>query len=270
MEILQTIINKYKAVRQKSLNKKEFKRALLEAVNDGKLTKEEIDELDKKKNELGLTDKDVKEMKAEIFLSAFLSAKSDAQITREEAQELERIQRYLGIEDIEIRKEKKELARLRLLTEIIEGNFPPITISGLVLQKGEKVHWTEPAILMEERVVRRYYKGGYSGFSFRITKGVSYRIGGFRGHPVRETGVVGVSNGELIITNKRIIFRGDKKSFAIKLDKILDIQLFTNGLQISENNRSKPILIKFLQKGNHDIIGTIISYTINHYGESDK
>ena len=60
MSIFQTIVNKYKDAKQKSLNKKDFKQALLRAVNDGKITKEEIDELDKKKSELGLTDEDVR------------------------------------------------------------------------------------------------------------------------------------------------------------------------------------------------------------------
>ena len=45
MGIFQTIVNKYKDAKQKSLNKKDFKQALLRAVNDGKITKEEIDEL---------------------------------------------------------------------------------------------------------------------------------------------------------------------------------------------------------------------------------
>jgi hypothetical protein len=121
--------------------------------------------------------------------------------------------------------------------------------------------------LAEEKVLRRRFEGGYQGVSFRVMKGVSYRVGGFRGHSVSETGIVATSNGNLIITSKRVIFQGDKKSFAVKLDKILDMQIFTNGFQFSENNRSKPRLIIFAQEGNHNIIGTILSYAINHYGD---
>jgi len=39
MGIFNTIIDKYKTAKQKSLNKKEFREILLQAVNDGKLTK---------------------------------------------------------------------------------------------------------------------------------------------------------------------------------------------------------------------------------------
>lgn len=67
----------------------------------------------------------------------------------------------------------------------------------------------------------------------------------------------------------RAVFRGDNKSFAVKLDKILDIQLFTNGLQFSENNRSKSRLINFAQQGNHNVIGAVLSYVINHYEDKE-
>ena len=269
MSILQTIINKYKNARQKSFNKKEFKQALLQAVNDGKITKEEISELDKKKKELELTDEDLKKMRVNIFVTAFAVAKSDRQVTKDEEQELSNIQKYLGLNDDEIQSSKKELARLRLLNEIQQGNMPTMPVTNLIMQKGEKAYWVEPAILAEEKVLRRRFEGGSQGVSFRIMKGVSYRVGGFRGHSVSETGVVAVSTGNLIITNKRIVFQGDNKSFAVKMDKILDSQLFTNGLQFSENNRSKPRLIKFAQLGNHDIIGAILSYAVNHYGDKE-
>ena len=270
MGIFQTIVNKYKDAKQKSLNKVEFKQELLQAVNDGKFTNEEIRELDKKKKDFGLTDEDVKEMKSEIFATAFSVTKADAQVTKDEEQELLSIQKYLGLADDEIQHNKKELVRLRLLNEIQQGNMPTMPpITNLVTQKGEKVYWAEPSILAEEKVISRKYQGGSQGMSFRIMKGVSYRVGGHRGHITSETGVVAVSDGELILTSNRVIFRGEKKSFAVKLDKILDIQLFTNGFQFSENNKSKPRLIKFKEQGNHDIIGAILSFAINHYGDKE-
>lgn len=269
MGIFQTIINKYKDTKQKSLNKKEFKQSLLQAVNDGKLTKEEIDELDKKKVELSLTKEDIKSMRAEIFAVAFSVAKEDNQVTEDEEKELKEIQKYLGLADDEIQTTKKELARLRLLNEIQKGNLSNISVVNLVTQKGEMTYWAEPAILVEEKIIRRRYEGGSQGVSLRVMKGVSYHVGGHRGHIVSETGSVPVSDGELIITSKRVIFRGDGKAFAIKLDKILDVQIFTNGLHFSENNKSKPRMVKFKQEGNHDIIGAVLSYVINHYSNNE-
>lgn len=242
---------------------------LLQAVNDGKLTKEEIDNLDAKKAEFGLTDEDVKGMRAEIFAAAFSVAKDDKQITEDEEKELKEIQKYLGLADDELQISEIELARLRLLNEIQKGNLPTFPVTNLVTQKNERVYWVEPAILMEDKVIRRRYEGGSQGVSFRVMKGVSYRVGGHRGHIVSETGLVPVSDGELLITSKRIIFRGDGKAFAIKLDKLLDIQIFTNGLHLTESNKSNPRKVKFKREGNHDIVGAVLSYTINHYGDKE-
>lgn len=266
MGFFQTIVSKYKDAKQKKLNKSAFKQALLQAVDDGKLTKEEIDELDSKKSELGLTEEDVRGMRADAFAAAFAVAKADKQITEDEERELKEIQEYLGLGDDEIQTTKKELAHLRLLNEIQKGNLPTITLTNLVTTKGEIGYWAEPAILAEEKVIRRNYQGGSQGVSLRIMKGVSYRVGASRGHIVNQTGLVPVSTGDIIITNKRIIFRGDGKSFAVKLDKLLDMQIFSNGLQFSENNKSKPRLVKFKEQGNYDIVGAILSYAVNHYG----
>ena len=170
MEILKTIIDRYKAAKQKSLNKKEFREILLQAVNDGKLTKEEIDNLDKKKTEFGLTDDDVKGVKTEIFATAFSVAKDDKQVTEDEEKELKEIKKYLGLADDEIQTSKKELALLRLLDEIQKGNLPTVPVTNLVTQKGEKAYWAKPAILAEEKVIRRRYEGGSWGVSFRVMR----------------------------------------------------------------------------------------------------
>jgi len=268
MGLFQVLVDKYKVAKKKSLNKKVFIQALMEAVGDGKLSNNEIDELEKRKIELELSEDDIRSVKTEAYLAAFNAAKKDSQVTSEEEKELSKIQEYLGLEDGEIDHSKKELSRLRLLNEIQQGNMPIVfSIAHLVIQKGEKVHWVEPAILAEEKVVSRRYEGGSQGVSLRIMKGVSYRVGSHRGHLVSEVGVVAVSEGELVLTNNRLVFRGDKKSLSVKLGNILDIQLCASGLQFSELNKSKPKLVKFKEKGNCDIIGAILSYTINHFSE---
>ncbi len=263
--ILQTLVDKYKAAKQKSLDKKTFKEALLQAVEDGKLTDEEISDLDHEKADLGLTDEDIKGIRAEIYTAAFTSAKSDKQVTKEEEVELEKIQKFLGLSDNDIEPDKKELARLRLLNEIQNGNMPAVYVSNIVLLKDEKTFWAEPSDFIEEKTLRHRYEGGSSGVSFRIMKGVSYRVGSSRGYIMAEKGWVVTSSGDLIITNKRIIFKGDRKSFDIKLNKILSTENYTNALVVSESGKQTAKTIKFKQPGNQDIIGATLSYAINHF-----
>jgi hypothetical protein len=268
--IINSLIQKYKDRKQKGLNKIEFHKSLMRAVEDGVLTQEEISNLNSRQSELGLTDEDINEFRVSAYVKAFETAKSDGIISEQEENELQQIQKYLGLTDQTISDNKKELSRFRLLAEIQRGNLPEINVSGLVTQKGEKVYWSEPAILAETKVVRRRYEGGSQGVSIRIMKGVSYRVGGHRGHLVSDTDTVPVSDGEFIITNKRLIFRGDGKSFAIKLDRILDLRVFTNGLNISEVNKTKPRMVAFKEEKNHDLVGAVLSQAINNFGAKEK
>ena len=114
--------------------------------------------------------------------------------------------------------------------------------------------WVEPVDLIEEKVVRRHYSGGSRGISFRVMKGVSYRVGGHKGTMTAEKGLVVVSSGDMIITKKRIIVKRDRKSFAIKLNNLLGTELFTNGIYMSENRKATQKMLRFQQQGNHDII----------------
>jgi hypothetical protein len=265
MGLFQSIIAKYKDSRQRAANKDELKQALLEAVSDGVLTKEEIAELATLQTGLDLSESDIKSIRAEVYLAAFQAVRDDNVVTADEEQELRSIQRYLGLSDVDISHTTKELSKLRLMTEIQRGNMPQISVSNLVLQRGEVAYWSEPAILAEEKVIRRTYQGESQGVSFRIMKGVNYRVGATRGQMVSETGWVPVSDGELVITNKRVIFKGAGKSFAIKLDQILDFQLAKNGVIISENNKSRQRTLLFKSDSNYEMIGMIVSSAINHY-----
>jgi hypothetical protein len=268
MGIFQTLVTKYKAAKQKSLDKEAFRKALLAAAADGKITPEEIAQLDALKQDLGLTDGEVRSLRAQAYTAAFAAAKADADVTSEEEQELRHIQAYLKLQDQEIPATKRELARLRLLSEIKRGNMPAISQpSNIILQKDERAYWVEPSALMEEKVIRRTYQGGSHGVSFRVMKGVSYRVGSSRGHIVSETGMVPVSRGELVITSRRIIFHGDRKSFAAGYHQLLDVQFFNNGLKVSQTTRTSPYLVKFAALGNNDIIGAVLSYSINHFNK---
>lgn len=264
MKLLNSLISKYKEMQQNAANKAEFQAMVMAAVSDGKLSAEEIEQINQKKEEFGLTDAQLRDIKVQAFMTAYKVAAGDKRISAEEEKELQAMQEFFGLQEHEVGSTKKDLARFRLLHEIQTGNIPTVPVENIIMQKGERGLWVEPAHLVEEKVLRRRYVGGSSGASFRIAKGLSYRVGSYRGHSVSETGYVIVSTGDLILTSRRIIFRGDKKSFAIKLENLLDIQIFSNGVHFSENGRGKMRIVKYAQPGNQDILGAIASYAINN------
>jgi hypothetical protein len=71
---------------------------------------------------------------------------------------------------------------------------------------------------------------GSRGVSFRIAKGVSYRVGAARSVPIKEQ-VTLKHGGVLYLTSDRIIFASTgKNSFTIKFDKLLTFEVYSDGI----------------------------------------
>ena len=133
----------------------------------------------------------------------------------------------------------------RAIVDLELGNVPWIEAPNVVLRQFEKAYWSEPAQLMEERVVRRRYEGGQQGVNVRIMKGVSVRVGGHRGSMVSDTGLVSVSSGELILTQSRFYFAGDRKSFSMNIGDIGQFTYHPDGITLFEAGTEKPRIVQF-------------------------
>ena len=138
-------------------------------------------------------------------------------------------------------------------------NTPP----NIFFKKNERPLWVEPAVLYEEVVVDRRYEGGSQGVSFRIAKGVNWRVGSTRGRLVSEKGNVPVDEGQFVITDQRLIFNGDIKSFDTNLTKIISVNIHPDGMTYSQSNRTKKRIVNF-PSNNGDIICAIL----NHIGKT--
>jgi hypothetical protein len=111
----------------------------------------------------------------------------------------------------------------------IEGNLP------INLQRGEKVVWAFNEVDYLEDRIRRSTVGRSQGVSIRIAKGVYYRTGAFRGHPVERTERVHVATGQLFLTTKHIYFSSPAKSFRIPYAKIVAFDPYDNGVGITRD-----------------------------------
>jgi len=96
----------------------------------------------------------------------------------------------------------------------------------LQLKRGERAFLVGQGVtLVEPRRGSGHWTGGYSGFSFRIAKGVRYHVGGTRGHYVQgEERPTAVDTGTVTITNQRVVFQGTKKAREWSFDKLLGYQ----------------------------------------------
>lgn len=71
--------------------------------------------------------------------------------------------------------------------------------------------------------------------SFRICKGVYYRTGGSKGHPVEHSTMQSLGTGTLYVTNKNLIFHSVMKGAKIPYKKIIGVTPYSDGLEINRD-----------------------------------
>ena len=136
----------------------------------------------------------------------------------------------------EIPNEILEKSFDEVVDEFVEGKLSKTFPSNLILKKDERLIFDIPEIeLCEDRVVKS--GGGYMGFSVRIMKGVSMRVGGFQGGVEKQ--VSPIDEGNFILTNKRIVFVGEKKSVEFLLSHINTIEVLDHGFTLSRKRKTK-------------------------------
>ncbi|MGB2783430.1 MAG: hypothetical protein WBC45_05765 [Atribacterota bacterium] len=150
-----------------------------------------------------------------------------------------------GISDDVQRKEDKEY----WLTQLKIGNVP-ISIqqeeSTIILKNKEKLYVALSNIsLSEPRAVRT---GGYGGPSVRLAKGLSFRLGGFKAESHEE--LRNIDQGTFTLTDKRIVFSGNKKTINVSLNKVISINPYSDGISITREGFSKTQYFGGLPKAN--------------------
>jgi hypothetical protein len=131
---------------------------------------------------------------------------------------------------IRILKEKRAAALAALAAQPLKAIRP----REAILNGSEIAYGAMNATLKETQTVG--YSSGSSGVSVRVMKGVTIHSGRTLGHAVK--GVVTVSSGEVVITDQRVIFAGDTKSFTIPLAKLINVTNYADGVAFHEEHKS--------------------------------
>ncbi|WP_203293494.1 hypothetical protein [Luteirhabdus pelagi] len=234
------------------------------AVSDGVLTEEEKTNLELLKKNLLLQDEiasDILKTNSEKILKNFINdAISDERLSDEEYQKLEEISLSLGIEPSLNSKTRENLERYHLYWTIENGELPILRNPPINIQKSENLYFMTDVIWKEQRRVTK--RINYSGPTARIkiAKGVYYRMGSISAKSVSEDVWQVIDSGSIYLTNKRLIFMGARGNKTIRLNKILDIKPYKNGVDIQKDTGKSP----FLEFGdNVDIFSMIIVRLMN-------
>lgn len=191
---------------------------------------------------------DIQKLKADSFAQAAYSATADDIITPEEESHLTQLLAVLALDWSTIGAVHPELPQRISIAAVNGGILPEVASPSILPKKGEKIHVECPASLMKEVTIRQY-QGGYSGFSFPIGKtGIRYKVGGSRGHSVEVGTKLNVADtGTLVVSNKRVVYVGTRKTVEMPLAKLVNLNVYSDGIQFHMSNRVNAPLFRMAQ-----------------------
>ena len=156
---------------------------------------------------------------------------------------------FLGINlnCLPMQYQNKSLAKIgesKVLKNLQQGILPTNPLSvPVMLGRGEVCLWVYDNVRLYQERFTREFVGGNRGFSYRITKGLTFRTGSFRGRPIERSLMENKGTGSLVITNKHFFFHCPTCTLKIPYKKILGLSPYIDGLEVhKEETKQKRIV----------------------------
>lgn len=103
------------------------------------------------------------------------------------------------------------------------------------LQPREVMLWAFPNTRLFERVTKREVRGGSTGASIRLMKGLYWRLGAFKGVPVSWEETKHTGTGLMVLTSKHILFSSSNKNWRIPFSKLASIEPYSDAIEIQRD-----------------------------------
>jgi hypothetical protein len=178
--------------------------------------------------------KKILEGKANEFLA-------DGLLEPEEEHELAALARALGDDNTLDGALRYRLNRCRMMWMVKHGTLPTIS-PDISLSHREECYMQRSVDWYEMRRLRLGVAYAGPSLRLRIAKGVYWNMGTFARAPITTDQLQKIDSGTVYITNRRLLFDGALKNAAIKLDKIINISPYTDGVGIEKDAGKSPIL----------------------------
>jgi hypothetical protein len=223
-----------------------YEKAFEEIVADGRISEEERQFIEKLESELKLP-KELSERISNQVRSTYVQnyitqAVEDHRLSPEEEKELNAIAKSLNINLQMNTATSQQLEKLKLYWTLENAELNTYNVD-INLQKSEKCYFFAQNVEWYElRSVRT--RTNYSGYSasVKVVKGFYLRTGSYTPRSVSSEQLSLIDKGSLYLTNKRIIFTGFKKNSNIRLEKVLSITPYTDGVEIDKETGRNPVL----------------------------
>ncbi len=190
----------------------------------------------------GLADAELRPRYLGALRSYLEAALEDDLLTEAEEQRLDTVTELLGFGDDVFQDKLSDMFGRLYVAKANDNRLPSRSTSEhLILRKGETVHLEVVGAALLKEVKDREWHGTHAGFSFRVVKGVRFRTGSIRGKSV----VVGshietADTGTLVVTSKRSVYLGSRKSIEMPHSKVLSLNILDDAIQFHLSNRVNP------------------------------
>lgn len=241
-----------------------YKQSFQEAIADGRLSKDEEIFLDKLENTLKLPKELANKISEEArknYIEGYVAKIiADQRLSPGEEQELQAIASSLNVSIQMNEQTQEQLNKLKLYWALENLDLPTIQVE-ITIQKSEVCHLKISNVNWYElrSAGRRTANSEYSP-QFKAAKGFYLRPGNSGSGNFGSEILKLIDTGTLYLTNKRIIFAGNKKTSNIKIDKILELTPYIDGAEIRKETGKSPAL---QMKQNSDVFCIMLERMLN-------
>ena len=211
-----------------------YQESLERALADGILTEDEARELKTVREQRDLTEAEVRMVALSLYRRALRDAVADSRITAEENEELAKLRTHLGLSDHDLRGDVSQMRRVCLLAEVEREHLPHVE-SPVPLANGEQCHWVVQARLADRLAVPGR-KNELRCVDFDVAGNVPFSAEGERSELATSDQVLPIDVGVLVITNRRALFRGARRTVVLPHMKLSKLQLYKDGVGMEQTD----------------------------------
>ncbi len=211
----------------------QYRHKLEAALADGTLTSDELAELEKFRESSDLSHAEVRMIARAIYRSALRQALDDARLMEQEDQALRKLQLQLALSESDLGDEGDAVARLRLLARI-QSDELPVVEAPIHLVPNEIAHWVVQASLAERLELPGRGRTAPAGVPLIVTSEAGFSAEGTRTELRSSEEVLPVDLGVLVVTSRRTVFHGVKRTVSVPHARLDRIVLYADGLRFEE------------------------------------
>jgi hypothetical protein len=221
------------ALRRRRRLRLEYQRLLQQALSDGVLQPEELEELEAVRRKGALTPEEVRMAALAIYRGALRDAASDARLTPEEDAALTRLQEQLGLTERDLGADLGRISRLRMLARIAAGDLPEVA-APVQLVPDERCHWVVQCTLADRISMPQTGRRPLAGITFDVVGAEPFSAADPRDELRPADDVLPTDIGALVITSRRTIFKGAKRTLSVPHARADHLKLYADGLRLDE------------------------------------